>query len=551
MGLILSRVAYAGEQVSLVEPLSPPQPGRDRPGPGLLPPPSLDFTIPAPRRSPVPRAVEELVFDVKDVDLTGATVYSPEQLRALVLPVIGRTVHLSDLIAAAERIEAKYHGDGYVLTRAYVPTQNVGNGVFHIAVVEGFVAAISVQGGDARTRAQVEAMLEPVTQSRPLQVGVLETALLSANELPGSSASGLLRPSAVEPGASDLVVTVKSAPWNSSLSVDNRGSKNTGLWTMAADTSFHSPLDDGGQIGLNASADPLNVNQRRALQVRYGTPVGFVDGMSASISGLVSHGEPAGSVAALSLVTDSVAIGPRLSLPLLLTRAEKLTLDGGVTYQSADVHVLGAPLSHDEWRVADIGLSYQNNVWLAGQSNATLDLAQGVPLFGASKSDSVNLSRESARTDFTKLSSTLHRQQTIVDPLSLSVTVNAQYAFDTLLTGEEVSFGGAQIGRGYDPGSITGDAGLGAASELRYDFNAVKFDLDSLQLYGFYDAGKVWNHVGGIADSMIGSAGAGIRLGAMQSATLGLELAHVLLPVPGNDEGRRSSRVMLNSSVRF
>ncbi len=536
---------------ALAQALPPPQPGRTRPQPEFQPAPNLDFSIQAPRRSPVPRAVEELSFHVKDVHITGATVYPRSELAKLTAAVVGKTIHLSDLISAAEKIEAKYRADGYVLTRAYVPTQSVSNGVFTIAVVEGFVAAVSVQGADDSTRKRVEALLAPVTASRPLKLPVLEGALLAANQLPGNSASGLLRPSASEPGASDLVVTVVPGPWTSSASLDNRGAAMTGRWTLSADTTFRSPFSDGGQIALNASGDPSDVNRRRAFQARYVAPVNLLDGMTFSMTGLLSHGEPAGAVSNLKMITNNAAVGPRVSVPLLLERQQKLSVEGGITYEQADVQALGGPLSHDEWRVADIGMSYQNSAWLDGVTNATFDASQGLPTLGASRSGSAGLSRPDGRTDFTKLTSSLGRVQPIAGPVSASLLISGQYSPVPLLTGEELSFGGAQIGRGYDPGSITGDTGVGGALELRYDLNASSLDLDSLQLYGFYDAGKVWSYGGPDANTTIASAGGGIRFGALSSIAVDLEGARALVPVPGNDDGHRTTRFLLNTTARF
>lgn len=546
-GSVASHVALAADQ----QPASAPQPGQDRPLPEIAPTPDLNFTIQAPRKSPVPRAVEEMTFDVKDVKISGATVYNLADLNGLAAPLIGKTVHLADLIAVAEQIEARYHQDGYLLTRAFVPTQSVNDGVFQITVVEGYIAAIAVQGGSEDGRERVNQLLASITQSRPLRLAVLENALLTANQLPGTQVSGLLRPSPTEPAASELVVSVTETPLYASISADNFGAQNTGRWTVGASTAFHSPLGDGGQINLDATSDPVDFEKRHSISGRYSAPLPFTDDLTYSVSGLSSHGQPGGTVSSLKLVTDSTAFGSRVAMPLIASRAEKLTLDGGFTVQSANVHALGSPFTHDEWRVADIDLAYQNNVWADGLTTASLDLSQGVPSLGASATGSADLSRPGGHTDFTKLTGQLRRNQTISGPLSASLILNGQYAFNTLLTGEEISYGGNFIGRGYDPGSITGDVGVGGAAELRYDFEVTDWSFQQLQLYGFFDSGKVWNHSGSSPHNEIASTGAGIRANALTDLTLGLQFAQILVAVPGNDQGKHTSRVMVNTSVRF
>jgi len=529
-------------------PSATPLPGRDRPLPEAAPPPELDFSIQAPRRSPVPRAVEELTFEVKDVRIQGATRYGPDILQPYVKPLIGQTIHLADLVSVAEAIEARYHQDGYVLTRVFVPAQSVNDGNFQITVVEGYVAAVAVQGGDDSTRQRIEKLLAPVTESRPLKLSVLESALLSANKLPGVAAAGLLRPSATEQGASELVVTVREIPVTGGLAADNMGAANTGRWTIAADATAASPLGDGGQISLNASTNPRDPRQRYSAGGRYVAPLPLLDGMTYTLSALDSHGEPGGTVSAANLVTNSTAFGARVTLPLIVSREDELSVDTGLTIQSSDVQAHQETATHDEWRVVDVALTYRNNVWADGVTSATIDLAQGLSGLGATPDASQD---RSGGTGFTKVTGQVTRLQPISGPLTASLLISAQYASIHPVLGEQVSYGGPLIGRGYDPGSITGDMGVGGAFELRYDLNPAWLYAEQAQLYGFLDGATVRNHGPAIDQDKIASTGAGIRVTIPGNVVVGLMYGKALIGVPGNDEEKRSSRVMVNTSIRF
>jgi hemolysin activation/secretion protein len=269
------------------------------------------------------------------------------------------------------------------------------------------------------------------------------------------------------------------------------------------------------------------------------------------MSGLMSHGQPAGAAQGLQLVSNGVTVGPHASYPLIFDRQQKLTLEGGFTWQSSDVHTQGPPFSHDEWRVLDAGFAYQNTRFLDGVSNASLVVAKGLDLFGASAPGSTDTSRPDGRSDFTKISTILRHVRPLGDSFSFSATANGQYAFDTLPTGEELSFGGAQIGRGYDPAAVTGDSGLGGAFELRYDIDATEFYLDQLQLYTLYDIGKVWVRSGSLTNSDLQSTGVGVRTVVVNDMSLAVELAHGLIPVATSGNGRRESRVLFNGSIKF
>src|SRR5471030_888967 len=74
---------------ALAQPVVPPLPGAVQPGRGDRPtptPPSqpdFDFSIEAPSRSPVGRAVDQVTFVLKDLKVTGARTLPAESFRPL------------------------------------------------------------------------------------------------------------------------------------------------------------------------------------------------------------------------------------------------------------------------------------------------------------------------------------------------------------------------------------------------------------------------------------------------------------------------------------
>jgi len=527
------------------------EPGRDRPPLAVPAQPNFDFRIESPGRSSVPRAVDEIRFRLKDIEIKGAVTISPARFRPFYQKLIGTEVSLSDILDVADAIETEYRRNGYILVRAFVPPQRVADGIFTINVVEGFIANVSVEGGDANTRDRIRNFLRPARESRPLKLVAVEQALLMANDLPGITAAGLLRPSPDTPGASDLVVSVPDAPVTGGLAIDNRGSRYSGIWSATADVAFNSVFDGGDQLAASVTAT-LNATplQRADAQLRYLHPVGD-DGGLLSLIGTVTHGEPASTLTAFNVLTNSWAVGPRFSWPLERTRAESIVFEGGITFQSADVDILGAPVSHDRWRVADFGVSYLESGFLGGDWTGNLDIAQGLPVLGASDNGATDLSRAGARMDFTKLSGGLRFTRPLAGAFSVMAAVQGQYAFDPLLIGEQFAFGGSQIGRGYDIGALTGDHGLGGTIEARYDHRFTNPVLQALQPYIFFDAARVWDVQSTAPSQGIASVGGGLRAWLEYNLFAGIEVAQTLDAVPGSDGGRRATKALLNLSVRF
>jgi len=529
------------------------EPGRDRP---LLTPPAqpqFDFRIETPGRSTVPRSVDEIRFRLNGVEIKGAVTLPAERFRPFYQPLIGKDVSLSDILDVAGKIENEYRRAGYILVRAFVPPQRVGDGIFSINVVEGFIANISIEGGTPGTRNRIRGYLEPARASRPVQLTAIEQSLLLSNDLPGVTAGGVLRPSPDTPGASELVVTVPDKRFTGRFAVDNRGSRFSGLWSANADVAMNAVLDDEDQLeGIAIGALDASPVRHAVGQLNYRHPVGDSGGVLSMI-GTITHGEPGSTLQSLQVLTDSWAVGPRFIFPWKRTRAESLIFEGGLTAQEARVDILGTALSRDSWRVADIGFSYARSDFLGAAWTVSLDIAQGLPVLGASRNGSLDVSRPGARMDFTKLSGGVHATTELPASFSLLLGAQGQYAFDPLLVGEQFAFGGTGIGRGYDTGALTGDHGLGGTVELRYDPPLRMTGVQAVQPYLFYDTASVWSVQGsaGLPGQSLSSVGGGLRAWLDHEIFGDIEVVHTLEGIPGSDGGRRATKLMVNLAVGF
>jgi hemolysin activation/secretion protein len=534
--------------------ITPPvavQPGR--PQPQTPAQPEFDFRLEAPQRSPVPRAVDEIHFKLNDIRIEGTVVMKPADFRPLYAGLIGKDVTLSNILDVADAIEQRYRAMGYVLVRAFVPPQRVKDGIFTIKVSEGYVASASVEGGNRGARAITNDYLQRVLADRPLQIATIERALLLSNDLPGVSATGVLRPSATTPGASDLAVSESQPLVEGGLAVDNRGSQFSGFWTLTGDAEFNGLLG-ADQLGAAITASP-DASQQISGQARYRRAIGS-DGLVGSLIVTVAHGEPGSTLAQFGVLTDSWAVGPRFTYPIERSRAESVSLEGGLTFQDSRerLNAFSLDLSHDRWQVFDIGVSWlRNGLWGATWA-ANLDLAQGLPFLGGTDSHSAGLSRPDGLMDFTKITGIGRVQRPLIDALSAVVSVQGQLSSAPLITGEQIAFGGTQIGRGYYPGAITGDDGIGSALELRYDARTTNSVFRTIEPYVFVESAWTWYHRGTTnppPGQNIASAGGGLRFFLPWNVYLDVEGARTLESVPGSDNGKQATKVLMDASVRF
>src|SRR5215510_9980719 len=88
-----------------------------------------------------PPGAENVKLVIRHVEITGSTVYSPDQLAPLYADLLGHEVSLQAVYDLAQRITAKYGQDGYVLSRAVVPPQDLhaAGATVRIQVIEGYI----------------------------------------------------------------------------------------------------------------------------------------------------------------------------------------------------------------------------------------------------------------------------------------------------------------------------------------------------------------------------------------------------------------------------
>ena len=79
-------------------------------------------------------------------------------------------------------------------------------------------------------------------QSSPLLAKDLERYLLLIDDLPGVTVESVLLPSKDEPGASELILSLKHKKYGANGGIDNRGSKFNGPFQFKAGASSNSAL---------------------------------------------------------------------------------------------------------------------------------------------------------------------------------------------------------------------------------------------------------------------------------------------------------------------
>src|SRR5215471_12142921 len=224
---IAAALAMVSVSLSAVAQVVPPgaqivppsdQPGRERerferppvplaqPGGPAIPVPGIE----------APPGAAETKLVIRQIRIVGATVYTAARLAELYADLVGKTVTLQAVYDLARRITAKYGGDGYVLSRAIVPVQELDpNGaVVKIQVVEGYIETVEWPPELSAYRDFFSYYAARITAERPVNIRTIERYLLLAGDLPGLKFKNIILTHRRKVGAAILAFT---APFRPSL----------------------------------------------------------------------------------------------------------------------------------------------------------------------------------------------------------------------------------------------------------------------------------------------------------------------------------------------
>ena len=170
---------------------------------------------PAPRAEPQKQqpAVKAQPTDaavlVREFKFSGNTLLSNEQLAQAVAPFVNRALSFDALQEAAQVVSNTYRDAGWVV-RAYLPKQEVGQGVVTIQIAEAKLGEVNVLS-QPTDRVAATRLVATVTAAQPksqaLNANHIDRALLLLDDLPGVAVTGSLV-EGQRAGETDLALTV-------------------------------------------------------------------------------------------------------------------------------------------------------------------------------------------------------------------------------------------------------------------------------------------------------------------------------------------------------
>ncbi len=463
---------------------------------------TLFVLVPAVLAQPQPRPGDEARVLVSRFTVTGVSVFTPEQLRPLLAEGEGRELTLSQIEGFAARITALYREHGYILARAYVPAQEMRDGVVELAVLEGRVGKVDITGLRHYSADYLRRYVEPRAPSRVFEAGDFERGLLLLNDLPGLSVKSTLKPGA-RTGTTDIVLDAdKDRLLTGALDANNYGSPETGYERFGVSLNLNNPSGLGDVLAFRGLTSTIG-GALWLARLSYAIPLNT---LGTKIGGAYTHshvGTDVGAVIGDVTVRGDADIGSLYLLhPVVRSRELSVYVQAGFDYKDFTNNFEAeqdAQPQKDRLRVFSAGIFLDSVDRWRGANNLSLTLFQGVGDFlgGLHGSRDSHASVFGAGGTFTKLTGEVSRAQQITAYTSVFVKAGGQWASTSLVSPEQYIVGGQGTVRGYPVAQFAGDRGYSLTGEFRWNapgfgdkpaFLGKKWG-DILQFYVFIDHG--------------------------------------------------------------
>lgn len=516
---------------------------------------------------------QNIRFTLKNVEFEGLRGLAPEALRAAYAELLGQEHNVSVICEVRDRAATMLRQAGYIAS-VDVPEQRIADGTVRFKVLMAKLVGIRVRGDAGRAERTIAGYLERLQDQEVFNRYDAERYLLLASDLPGYNVRLALRPAGTAPGEVVGEVTVVRMRGAVDFNIQNYGSRALGRWggLVRAQLFGLTGLGDRTTAAFFTTSD---FKEQQTLQLGHDFRLGS-EGLTVSGSLTYAWARPDLDDDATEVDARTLLATAEVSYPFLRRQSQTVRGALGMDFVNQDVELNDIRLTRDRLRVAFArltadaisldftrpGTSLAEPVWRA---TGALELRQGLDIFGATEGcvpdvaaclapGAVLPSRFEGKGTGTLVRASIYGEYRPQRKVTFALGIQSQYSDEPLLSFEEFSAGNYTAGRGYDPGSLLGDRGVGMQAELRFG-SVVPKTPSSLAAEGyiFFDHARVRNEDRLFVDDSsrrLSSVGGGVRATYGDKFRIDLALAIPLTRVGLLDE-RPDPRVLLSFTTRL
>ncbi|NEO29176.1 MAG: ShlB/FhaC/HecB family hemolysin secretion/activation protein [Symploca sp. SIO3C6] len=463
----------------------------------LLPPPEELLEPPATPEVPSPSIQETITVD--KFEFTGNTAFSEQELATVTEPFTNRPITFAELLSARTAVTKLYTDNGYLTSGAFIPPQSLDGGSVTIAILEGGLDEIEVNGTKRLNSGYVRSRLEIAT-GKPLNVQHLLDALrlLQLDPLIENLSAELSTGSG--PGTSLLTVTLTEAnSWSSQIIANNGRSPSVGSFRRGVSLRQANLLG----LGDGLSVSYTNTDGSDGIDLSYSLPINPHNGKVT-----ISYGDTSSEVTedpfnALDIESDSRYFDLTIRQPLVQTPTEEFALGLTASRRESEtvfLEDLGFPsLGADEDGRTRVSAVRFFQEWTKRNAQEVVavrsQFSLGLDVFDATvNNDNPQTGEDVPDSRFFAWRGQAQWVRLLATDSLLLIRGDIQLADQVMLPIEQFALGGLGSVRGYRQDQLLTDNGAFASAEVRLPILRVsKWDA-LLQLTPFVDLGTTWNN---------------------------------------------------------
>ena len=465
----------------------------------------------------LPATVEKSGFILREIEYTGNTAYTEEELDALVDTYVGKFTEMKDLKVIMNSITNHYNDDGYITTFAYLPAQRIKNGLLKIAIVEGKVSKLTIKGNKwtkenylrkniLKANGLQEGEIFNVSSLRKSLGKINETDYLKGRVILNKGDD--LESAEITLDVEDRFPLMFKAGWN------NQGRNLIGDQRAVLTLGNENVSGYGDRIYANTTF----ARETFGLGTDYYVPLG-----SNGTELRVGYGYTDVSVGKvykpLGFKSRAHGLSSSIIHPIYEGRTFKLNSDFTFDMLAAKTYIKSRDTLHDKYNLRALRLGFNaikddsHGRWIS-----RFEVSTGLPFLGATTDDRVLSGINRGTSKFIKFNPSIIRIHALPCKTTGIFKAAAQFSPDNLLGVEQFQVGGMNSVRGYNEGLLFADTGYFLNFELRRpipnlpDYKYLRLK-DRVELATFYDQGMGKKEGYNInSNSFLQSVGFGFRI---------------------------------------
>lgn len=429
---------------------------------------------------------------VKKITVSGITAVAQKEVNAIIAKYENQELTLTDMNKVAGLITDIYRQKGYITSRAYLPPQNITEGLLEIKIVEGVVGDIEIKGNRYFKSALLRNKIA-LEKGEIFNYDILKRGVSKINESPDRYAKTVIAPGK-EAGTTDTILEVKDhLPLHAQLDWNNYASRyiNKDRYTCQLSHNNLLGLDDKliFQYQLSEASRYYLRSMRYILPLPKDLDLDFfVMSSRVKLGEEYEDSDVRGKTKFYSLTVNR---------PMLDRENLDIKLSLGFDYKDTTNYQLQTVSSHDRLRVLRTGLDI-DMIDSYGRSIVSNELDLGLSdLMGGLKKQDSNASRSGSGGKFVKDTISFVRLHNMPKNSQLLWRTQLQLSPYILTSMEQFQIGGISNCRGYPPAEVVGDRGYSTSFEwsfplygldrqIKVPFSSAKL-YDALRISFFYD----------------------------------------------------------------